>query len=78
MLNEDEIKALRTHLKIIQTRIPKELDNKKISITMGEYLRLLSGAQLSVINEILETIDKEYEESRKHELIQEFERLKST
>lgn len=72
MLSEDQVKALRTHLKVIGSKIPKNLNNQPIKISAGEYMNLLVGAQLSVINEILETIDKDKEEMMKHNIIKEF------
>lgn len=72
MLDEDKVKALRTYLRLIGKKIPKELYKKNIKITAGEYMRLLIGAQLSVINEILETIDKDKEEIMKHNIVKEF------
>ena len=76
MLSEDQVKALNTHLRIIGKRIPKEMYDKAIKISAGEYMSLLIGAQVSVINEILETIDKDKEEFMKHQILQEFERFK--
>ena len=72
MLSEDQVKALNTHLRIIGKKIPKEMYDKALKISAGEYMSLLVGAQLSVINEILETIDKDKEELMKHNIIREF------
>ena len=72
MLSEDQIKALRTHLRIIGKKIPKQLYQKDMKISAGEYMELLVGTQLSVINEILETIDKDKEERMKHKIIEDF------
>lgn len=76
MLSEDQVKALNTHLKLIKNRIPKELYKENLKISAGEYMSLLVGAQLSVINEILETIDKDKEEFMKNRIIQEFDKLR--
>ena len=76
MLSEDQIKALRTHLRIVGNKIPKELYSRKMDISAGEYMGLLINSQLSVINEILETIDKDKEEGMKHNIIKEFEKFR--
>ena len=76
MLNKEQVKALHTHLCIIGKKIPKEMYKNKIDISAGEYMKLLVQAQLSVIDEILETINKDKEELMKHQIIEEFEKFR--
>lgn len=76
MLDEESTNALRTHLRVIGSKIPKNLYNQPLKISAGEYMGLLISAQLSVINEILETIDKDKEEMMKNNIVEEFYKLR--
>lgn len=78
MLSKDEVVALKTHLMMLKGKIPEHFNYTEMPVTMAEYMGLLINAQLATINEILEVIDKDKEESKKHRLMEEFDRLKKT